>query len=529
MAQSQTTGPVQPVRARLQPAGSAPLARPDVSPRAMVSPAAVLVALALGGVLAYGLPAVDLTTGADLGLGAVSDRLTLGGDGWVTTLSWFGAIVAAVAAFAFPRSERFIQAIAVSAGSLVAMAVPYFVWSHLSLVDDEAAGLGLGLALAWACFGVAAAMPWLGLFAWDRTRPALGRDWSKWIFLLPAVAWVFLLTIFPLLYALTTSRYAFRNGRISRSVGWENYRRLFAEDVSAGALGGAVVVAGIAAAVAVALGVGWTLLNERAVTRRDVARAAHLVPLVAVPAVLVYLAQTVLRDPLGPQLVITFIFVAGAVGTQMLLGFLIALVLNRELRGRGVLRAVMTLPLFATPIALGYLARSIFYEEGGPINAGLGSLGLGQPPWLSDPQWARLATIIVDVWQWTPFVFIIALAGLQGLSQEVIEAAEVDGATGWQVLRSITLPLMAPILWLIFLLRAIDSFKVFDIPSGLTLGGPGRATEYYSLFNYRTARKFFSYGEAAAQAFLLLFVVMVLVSLLWGRIKHVYEDEGVRA
>ena len=97
--------------------------------------------------------------------------------------------------------------------------------------------------------------------------------------------------------------------------------------------------------------------------------------------------------------------------------------------------------------------------------------------------------------------------------------------SGWQVLRYIMLPLMAPILWLILLLRAIDAFKVIDIPTGLTLGGPGRATEYFSLFNYRTARKFFDYGGAAAQAFLLLVIVMVLVSLLWGKIKHVYEQE----
>ncbi|MCC6793347.1 MAG: sugar ABC transporter permease, partial [Thermomicrobiales bacterium] len=152
------------------------------------------------------------------------------------------------------------------------------------------------------------------------------------------------------------------------------------------------------------------------------------------------------------------------------------------------------------------------------------------PPWLSDPEWAQIATIIVDVWQWTPFVFIIALAGLQGLPQDVVEASEVDGSSAWQVLRYVTLPLMAPILWLILLLRSIDSFKVFDIPSGLTLGGPGRATEYFSLFNYRTARKFFNYGDAAAQAFLLLFIVMLLVSLLWSRIRNVYdEDEVARA
>jgi len=123
---------------------------------------------------------------------------------------------------------------------------------------------------------------------------------------------------------------------------------------------------------------------------------------------------------------------------------------------------------------------------------------------------------------------VIALAGLQSLPQDVVEASEVDGASWWQSFKAITLPLMAPILWLILLLRTIDAFKVFDIAQSMTVGGPGRATEYYSMFNYRTARKNFNYGDAAAQAFLLLLVVSILITVLWNRISHVYEDEEVR-
>jgi multiple sugar transport system permease protein len=268
-------------------------------------------------------------------------------------------------------------------------------------------------------------------------------------------------------------------------------------------------------------------VNNQELRRDDVRAVAGFIPIAAVPAALVYLIRTVLKDPLGEQMNITLLFVAASVTIEMVLGFALALLLNRELRARGLLRAIIILPIFATPIGVGYLARSIFYEEGGPLNAFLGNFGWA-PPWLSNTEWARIATIIIDVWQWTPFVFIIALAGLQGLPQDVVEASEVDGSSGWQVLRYVTLPLMAPILWLILLLRTIDSFKVFDIPSGLTLGGPGRATEYFSLFNYRTSRKFFNYGDAAAQAFLLLFIVMLLVSLLWGRISRVYEEDQVR-
>jgi multiple sugar transport system permease protein len=144
-------------------------------------------------------------------------------------------------------------------------------------------------------------------------------------------------------------------------------------------------------------------------------------------------------------------------------------------------------------------------------------------PWISDPFWAKIAIIIIDVWQWTPFVFLVSLAGLQGLPQDVIEAAEVDGASGFEVLRSITLPLMAPTLWLILLLRTIDAFKVVDVIVSMTQGGPGRATQLYGYYIFLTARRFFNYGGAAAQGFLLLFIVSVLVSLLWGRIRNLYE------
>lgn len=221
---------------------------------------------------------------------------------------------------------------------------------------------------------------------------------------------------------------------------------------------------------------------------------------------------------------VTFIFVFYTVAIEMVLGFALALLLNREIRGRNILRAIMILPLFATPVALGYLGITIFYETNGPVNVLLRSLGGPSIPWLSNPLWAKVAIIIVDIWQWTPFVFLVSLAGLQGLPQDVYEAAEVDGAGGWQLFKRITLPLMMPTIWLILLLRLVDAFKVFDIPMSLTLGGPGRATEVYSMFTYRTGMRFFDHGYAAAQGFLLLVVVSVIVSLLFGRIRSLYEE-----
>lgn len=492
----------------------------------MAAKISIAAAVLAGIILTQSLPAVELADGSNLAFNDANEKLVLAGDGWVGTLGWFGAAIAIISAFIFPLSERFAGTLAVTLGAVLAMVPAYFMNSHLAEVDEQATGLGTGLILAWMLYGVAAALPWISVLWLNRQRSLFGRNWAKWLFLLPAIAWILALTVFPLIYAITTSRYAYRNGKISRFVGWDNYRRLFEVDSWWSAIGGAILWAAIATAVVMIVGLGIKYLGDYELTREDVRSVVGFIPIAAVPAALVYLMRTILKDPLGEQLNITLLFVVVSVSIEMVLGFLLALLLNRELRARGLMRAVITLPIFATPIGVGYLARSIFYEEGGPLNAFLGGFGFA-PPWLSDPVWSRVATIIVDVWQWTPFVFIIALAGLQGLPQDVVEASEVDGSTAWQVLRYVTLPLMAPILWLILLLRSIDGFKVFDIPSGLTLGGPGRATEYFSLFNYRTARKFFNYGDAAAQAFLLLFIVMLLVSLLWGRIRNVYEEDEV--
>uniref|UniRef100_A0A7C1K0J6 Sugar ABC transporter permease n=1 Tax=Caldilinea aerophila TaxID=133453 RepID=A0A7C1K0J6_9CHLR len=291
------------------------------------------------------------------------------------------------------------------------------------------------------------------------TRPPRRADPTKFFFIMPAVIWVLLFTIFPLLYALYTSFFSFRFGRINQFVGFANYVRLFTDS---------------------------NLHN-------------------------------------GLRVTLTFVLVT--VTIQMLLGFSLALLLNREMRGKSILRAIMVLPLFATPVAVGYLSITLFYEINGPINELLRALGGTGIPWLSNPFWALVAVIIIDIWQWTPFVFLVSLAALQGLPADLYEAAEVDGASGWQSFRSITLPLMTPILWLILLLRLVEAFKVFDIPTSLTLGGPGRATEVYSLFTYRTALRFFDHGYAAAQGFLLLFIVSLIVALLFGRIRSIYQEE----
>jgi multiple sugar transport system permease protein len=500
--------------------------------RRLLPKAITIGAILLGGALAYDLPALELSDGSTLSINDVNKVLTFStpSKGWILPLSWFCGLFAILVMIFMPEVERFARTVGASLGAIGAMALPYYVATNQTVIDKNASGLGSGMISALICFALAAVVPWIGLLLFTSERPILGRGWSRWLFVGPAILWILLLTVFPLVYALTTSRYGFRNGRINRAVGWGNYQRAFDEADWGHALetGLRWAIAGII--LVVVLGAILSFFsNEYAITVQSIRSIAGFIPVVAIPAFVIGFLTDALADPLDNQLKITVLFVVCVVSVEMVLGVLFALLMNREIRGRAALRAILTLPLFAAPVGIGYLSRTIFYEGGGPMDRLLGLFGIKPPPWLSDPTWAKISTMIVDIWQWTPFVFVIALAGLQGLPQDIVEAAQVDGASKFQVFRSITLPLMAPILWLILLLRTIDAFKVFDIVASMTLGGPGRSTEYYSFFNYRTARKFFDYGFAAVQAFILLFVVAVIVSVLWNRIKGIYEAEVIQA
>lgn len=480
--------------------------------------------IAIGGILAYTRPAVVLAGDATFTLKEVSQKLTFKGDGWVLTLSWFGAIVAILAALLLPHSERIVHCLGVTFGALLAMAFPLFVRRNLTLVDEDATKIGSGLVAALVCFAIAAVIPWVTLFI-NREQRVFGSDYAKWLFVLPAVAWLLLMTAFPLAYAVTISRYQFRNGLVSRFVGWENYRRLFAREFVWSPIWNGLLAAAIAAVVVIAIVMISSWFDDRSFTRANFRKSLSLLAIFCIPVFIFVALPDLLRDPVDNAFDITVFFVVVAVTIEMLLGFGLAILMNREIRGRGFFRAIVLLPIFAAPVGIGYLGRTIFYEEGGPVNSALRGIGLNGVPWLSNPFWSKISTIIADVWLWTPFVFVIALAGLQGLPIDIQEAAQVDGARAWQTFRTITLPLMAPILWLILFLRTIDAFKVFDIAASMTVGGPGRATEYYSYLTYRTARKNFNYGDAAAQSFLLLLIVSILITVLWGRIRGVYEEE----
>jgi multiple sugar transport system permease protein len=212
---------------------------------------------------------------------------------------------------------------------------------------------------------------------------------------------------------------------------------------------------------------------------------------------------------------VTFVFVIVAVPLQMVLGFLLALLFNQAIFARPVLRTIMILPIFATPIAMAYSFFTIFYEQGGP-------LGWTHIPFLSNPHWALVSVIIVDVWQWTPFCFLVFLAALQGVPDELFEAARIDGASAFDILHRVLLPVLQPTIIIVLLIRLAESLKVCDIPFALTGGGPGIATQSYSLLAYRTGLRFFDLGYASAMAYGLLIVVMLIISFSFKRLRETY-------
>lgn len=205
----------------------------------------------------------------------------------------------------------------------------------------------------------------------------------------------------------------------------------------------------------------------------------------------------------------TVYFVGGAVALQYLLGLGLALLLNQEIHFRRFFRVIFLMPMMLTPAAVGYVGRMLFNESMGPINDMIKHIGLPVVPWLSNSRMAMPSLILLDTWEWVPFITIVLLAGLQSLPPEVFESATVDGANDWQILRYIMFPMLAPVSITVILIRALEAFKLFDIVVVMTGGGPGTATETVTMYAYTVGMKSGNLGYASAIAYSLLVMVIV--------------------
>ena len=218
---------------------------------------------------------------------------------------------------------------------------------------------------------------------------------------------------------------------------------------------------------------------------------------------------TLFFDPaFRESLSVTLTFAFAVVTAELAIGVGLALLLDRNIRGMSVLRTLFILPMMIAPVVVGLMWRYMYHPTVGTINKTLKSMGFESVDWLG--QHALLSVIIADIWQWTPFIFILSQAALQSLPRSALEAAKIDGATGWQQIKYIKLPLMMPVLIVTGLLRLIDAFKVLEVILVMTEGGPGLSTEIIALRISRTATEFRELGVAAAMSNYLLLLLLIL-------------------
>jgi multiple sugar transport system permease protein len=208
-----------------------------------------------------------------------------------------------------------------------------------------------------------------------------------------------------------------------------------------------------------------------------------------------------------------FIFAAITLAIELTLGFLLAAFIYRlrDLPGMTVIRTILTTPILLAPIVTAFMWRFMYQPDFGVINYLMAGVGLPRKDWLADPGQALWAIAAIDIWQWTPFVFLVILAGMYGLPRQLYEAAELDGTPLLRQTLLITIPLLRRVLLIVVLLRLIDLLRVFDIIVGTTAGGPGNATATLPVQIWVAAFQEYQIGDAAASSLILLGIITVVI------------------
>lgn len=337
------------------------------------------------------------------------------------------------------------------------------------------------------------------------------------IFIWPAVFILLLFSIFPLIISLylSFSRINFVRGGVEVEwVGWNNYRRLLSgtqQDRFLGVFGDVNVVGWIVLLV-VGLGLLYFLVDY---LRSSESSLPGLLLRIALSLVLLGLALligvTMLAGETGRPgtLPVTLFYTYAGIVIQYLLGLGLALLAAQPIWGRRFFRVVYLLPMMITPVGVAYMIRMMADTAKGPFAPLWQAAGLSDFSWVTSPWGARWVILIGDTWQWTPFMFIVLLAAVEGQSHEPVEAAKVDGASGWDIFRHITIPAIWPVSTALILIRMIEAYKLVDLPRVMTGGGPGTATESVTMHAYSawTAR---DYGGSAAIAYMLLVLVTIV-------------------
>jgi len=214
----------------------------------------------------------------------------------------------------------------------------------------------------------------------------------------------------------------------------------------------------------------------------------------------------------------TGLFVAGALSVELVLGLWLASLVSRPIKAQKFFVTTLLIPMVISPVVAGLFYRAAFAPEFGLINYFIKAIGLvhlaPQEGFLGNPRTALLAAISVDIWQWTPFTFLILFAGIRSLPNEPFEAAEIDGSSRMQRFLYVTLPLLRPALLVVILFRAMDAYRIFDVIWIMTKGGPGKATEVLSVLIYKTAFFYWDIGISTAMSYVMLLIAIASSTML---------------
>jgi multiple sugar transport system permease protein len=340
---------------------------------------------------------------------------------------------------------------------------------------------------------------------------------SKFVLLLPTIFIVLLLSIFPLIVSLMLSfaRVTFVRGGVNvMFVGFSNYEKLLFGSQQRHLIGkleqpsllGWVIFLAVAG-----LMLAWLVTSIRGGRRNVFMLILRIIAVCMASGLAWIMVSTLGNEGLPGTLVVTLVFVFAGVFFQYAIGLMLAMLLVQQLPGKRFFRIVFLLPMMITPVGIAFLFRMITDTHVGPFAPLWLAFGLTDFSWVETAAGARGAVLVGDIWQWTPFMFIILLAALEGTSKEQLEAAKVDGATRLQTFRYILLPQIAPVSLTLILIRLIEAFKIIDIPRILTGGGPGTATESLTLHAYIEWRAPNLGGSSAISYLLLILVTFVAI------------------
>ena len=347
------------------------------------------------------------------------------------------------------------------------------------------------------------------------------------VFILPTVLALLLLSIFPLLASLYVSLARFKiakGGFTLDFVGLANYEKLFLGPERTHFLG----------AFAPSTWLSWTLFGfivvalgfflARYFIRSRVSLGGllgRLLLALGLGGFTWMLLHTLWNEGRLGTVSTTLVYVFVGIFFQYILGLSLAMLTVQNIPGRRFFRVVFLLPMMITPVGVAYMFRMLTDTSKGPFTPIWQALGLVDFSWVNNAWGARTAILIADIWQWTPFMFIVLVAALESQPVEPLEAATVDGANHWQIFQHITWPAILPVSMTLILIRLIEAFKIVDLPNVMTNGGPGTATQsltYHAFINWRAL----DLGGSAAVAYMLLFLVsffgMIFVNLIRQRV-----------